>query len=983
MKYKKLIFICLIFFILFSISSVVYATEINDTITTQNKQENSDIIFSDTLTNDIVSNSEGTFSDLNNDIQKAKNEITLTKDYIYSNQDEKFINGINITKNIIINGNNHTINGNNQSKAFNIFNSKITLKNINFVNCNNSNDKAGGAIYCKDSILNIFNSKFTNNQATWGGAIYCQNCEKITIYGSLFKNNVNNRGTIHISNSLINYGKFEINNTDFINNTNFAIYASDLKDSYIINSNFIKNDWAVHLMSFYSSKIINVTFKNNNGCTLLLSGCQNNDIISSIFENNNVGLGYGGAIRINDNSYNNHIINSTFKNNVAKMGYALYAKDMITPLENCKFINNTPTPNYSYDPNNEVIYGDESCFRNTKLIFDEYLGLIKNNTIGVGEFEDINFNVKVISEDQYADLFGTLTLTINNEKYTSEVRWGSAYFKIKILKKPATFYNFTLEYSGYFTNGKYHKENKTEGKLYYISEITSPIQKSLELNMGENTTITAEIWSDYDYYKNGNISIMMGDKYYEMSKSKYNKINDYYGFYEVYVQVNYIPKLSSTSLSQTSYKQYHTIHCSPDYLHKEYSTGINIKWINSVKIEVNVSSNSLMIGEEVIFDINAYDCYSILPYIIFYDEHSREKQYQPNSEGKIHFSHRFLEWGHFNCVIKSSWMPTSKSVSFDVYSTSKISPVNDIIKARGTNINLNLNTLLTINDKPLNGKILLELNGNEYIFESTSNITFNVPKNLGTYNCKVTFQPYDKHLLNSTTTFKITSKIGTKITIKSVTGYQGKKVKLTATVKDDNNKNIKKGIVSFKVNGKTYKGTVKNGKASVTIKYPKARWYKDKSKFKGNYRYDTSYYKSEYTSSVTFKDDDKHMSSSATFKVTSKGKSISHKYRRYNYRTYTLPVTNTLKFYNKGSVVIAVGMKQFTKTNMLMVGVGDNNDHPIAFKVKNHYKKNGKWRWGDWFYCDETKYMETRYGKAIIIDKVKVNCYSPYYIKIY
>ena len=51
---------------------------------------------------------------------------------------------------------------------------------------------------------------------------------------------------------------------------------------------------------------------------------------------------------------------------------------------------------------------------------------------------------------------------------------------------------------------------------------------------------------------------------------------------------------------------------------------------------------------------------------------------------------------------------------------------------------------------------------------------------------------------------------------------------------------------------------------------------------KGNYKYDTLHYKSTYECSVTFKGDDKYMSSSKTFKITSKGKTIKHKYRIYN-----------------------------------------------------------------------------------------------------
>ncbi|MEE0942700.1 MAG: hypothetical protein UIB63_06285 [Methanobrevibacter sp.] len=298
---------------------------------------------------------------------------------------------------------------------------------------------------------------------------------------------------------------------------------------------------------------------------------------------------------------------------------------------------------------------------------------------------------------------------------------------------------------------------------------------------------------------------------------------------------------------------------------------------------------------------------------------------------------------------------------------------------------------IEINDKSVydnnkKGYVIFTIDGKTYnypVINGESEFLIKLPNKVGTFNYKVTFHPYSDYIYSSSANLKIISKYKTKTTIKSITGYQGNKVKLTATVKDDDGNKIKKGKVIFKVNGKTYSANVKKGVASVTIKYPKAMLDKKNTITKGNYKYDTLHYKSTYECSVTFKGDDKYMSSSKTFKITSKGKTIKHKYRIYNYRTFTLPVKNTLKFYHKGQVVIAVGMKYLNKYKRLIVGVGDNDDRPVKFKVMKHYKKNGKWRWDNWFYCDEDHYMETNYGFAIKIDKIKVNCYSPYFVKIY
>ena len=314
--------------------------------------------------------------------------------------------------------------------------------------------------------------------------------------------------------------------------------------------------------------------------------------------------------------------------------------------------------------------------------------------------------------------------------------------------------------------------------------------------------------------------------------------------------------------------------------------------------------------------------------------------------------------------------------------------VESITAQRGTSsmLKIKIDTKSNSYDDIKKGYVELSIDGKSYnvpVIEGQSEISITLPKEAGTFNYNVKFIPYSKYIYSSSTNLNIISKYGTKVTVKSVKGYQRKKVKLTATVKDDTGKIIKKGKVTFQVNGKTYTAKVTNGKAKITIKYPKAHWYEDKSKHKGKYRYETSYYQSTYISSVKFNGYGQYMSSSSLFKVTSKGKTIKHKYRMYTYRTFTLPVKNTLKFYKKEYVIMAVGMKHLTSKNKLVIGVGDSDDHPIKFKVKKHYKKNGKRRWSNWFYCDEDHYVETTYGNAIKIDKVKINCYSPYFVKIY
>lgn len=91
--------------------------------------------------------------------------LVLDKDYVYLNGSNK---GIIISKSITINGNGHTLDGNNISRIFNITADNVVLRNINFINGNAwgryfSNNIGGGAIYWYGANGRVENSNFTNN----------------------------------------------------------------------------------------------------------------------------------------------------------------------------------------------------------------------------------------------------------------------------------------------------------------------------------------------------------------------------------------------------------------------------------------------------------------------------------------------------------------------------------------------------------------------------------------------------------------------------------------------------------------------------------------------------------------------------------------------------------------------------------------------------------------------------------------------------
>ena len=117
---------------------------------------------------------DGTFTALQKKIDDAEEgaTITLNKDYKYV---EGFSErGIQIKKNLTINGNGHTLNGLSKSRILLVKfglveNYKVVLNNIKFINGNT--DLYGGAIF-NYANLTVKNCIFTNNYAKYcGGAI--------------------------------------------------------------------------------------------------------------------------------------------------------------------------------------------------------------------------------------------------------------------------------------------------------------------------------------------------------------------------------------------------------------------------------------------------------------------------------------------------------------------------------------------------------------------------------------------------------------------------------------------------------------------------------------------------------------------------------------------------------------------------------------------------------------------------------------------
>ena len=214
-----------------------------------------------------------TFTDLQKAIEEATGTLTLDCDY--KNTDGYSEMGITISKDIVINGNGHTIDANKLGRIFLIKNCTVTLANLTFIN-GKKNNANGGAIfidtdYADVANFTVINCTFINNSAHGNGVISCGRAVNSTIKDCTFINNTavgSNAGAV--SSGGMN---FKVINSVFINNT--AKY----------NAGAIYN-WGMNFTA------INSTFINNkagNGGAIANSG-KNSTVVDSTFINNTASI---------------------------------------------------------------------------------------------------------------------------------------------------------------------------------------------------------------------------------------------------------------------------------------------------------------------------------------------------------------------------------------------------------------------------------------------------------------------------------------------------------------------------------------------------------------------------------------------------------------------------------------------------------------------------------------------------------------------
>ena len=201
MNKQGILIICLILCFICSFQ-LVTAAEIDTNITSQDSIQTTDVdhvsveknntLAADHEDNDVISNPDGSFSDLET-LLSTGTTIELNDNYKYVDGDgDTLKQGIIISKDLTIDGKGHTIDGSGKARIFNITTGcKVILNNITFINGYASD---GGAIY-SDGRLVMDHCTFKDNHATHdGGALYFEAVPGNLTYLEFTRNTASHNG---------------------------------------------------------------------------------------------------------------------------------------------------------------------------------------------------------------------------------------------------------------------------------------------------------------------------------------------------------------------------------------------------------------------------------------------------------------------------------------------------------------------------------------------------------------------------------------------------------------------------------------------------------------------------------------------------------------------------------------------------------------------------------------------------------------------
>ena len=159
--FKKILILISVFVILLSLSVASAADNATDDAA------------GDITLDDSLKSSPQTFEKLNATVNGNDSaQIDLYENYTYSAGDERFREGVEISRNVCIDGHGITISGDGSARIFKVTSGNVIIKNINFIR---GSSEFGGAVYGGSAINCTFRENHASNLGggMFGDAINC------------------------------------------------------------------------------------------------------------------------------------------------------------------------------------------------------------------------------------------------------------------------------------------------------------------------------------------------------------------------------------------------------------------------------------------------------------------------------------------------------------------------------------------------------------------------------------------------------------------------------------------------------------------------------------------------------------------------------------------------------------------------------------------------------------------------------------------
>ncbi|AMK14654.1 adhesin-like protein [Methanobrevibacter olleyae] len=439
------------------------------------------------MNEDNLKGTGSSFTDLQNLINNTpeNNILTLDKDYAYSPGDSQIL----INKSITIDGKNHVLDGKLSTRILNITGNHVTLKNIKFINANNTNDQYGGAVAWGGNYGNMINCSFVNNHAGIGGAVYW-NGDNGTLKDCSFVNNHANK----YSGGAVAWAGYNGNLKDcsFVNN--HAKYGGavhwngdngTLKDCSFANNHAKYNGGAVAWGGDYGT-LKDCSFVNNhaeyNGGAVhwnteygVLSLCSFTNNTAN--QSGNAIYLYRNTTNVSDCSFNIYRPTNTSTVTINNLIYCNETNYGVNYYENDKkinsgHINNASVTFYNLDKGKHKIQMIYNSFINNIIINgDSYLSA---GNVSMFYNDGTKYTIKLADHKGNPIANQNIQITIGNLKYT--IKTDIRGYATLVLKQKVGKYNIIAKFDG---NSDYNPSNVVST----LRILDSPITKNKNLKM--------------------------------------------------------------------------------------------------------------------------------------------------------------------------------------------------------------------------------------------------------------------------------------------------------------------------------------------------------------------------------------------------------------------------------------------------------------------------------------------------------------------